>query len=206
MIPNLRKTFWVLLLLSPGFWWLLTHAGQVVKEWTKAPVYAQQSLTSRMDGSYWLRLREMQWAGQLVHRESLWAKLAYNWPLFFANQFVDYLEFFPPRIFFVSGDGSGFAPPRVEPIPVLLFPFWIWGLVQILERKWFKEIAVYLALVFIAYLIGQKNMAFLWPVMVMNLRWSALGLDSIQSKKLKTWSWLIVGGYSLYVLGGLWLG
>lgn len=149
----------------------------------------------------------MQWGGQLVHRNSLFPKLVYNYPLFLVNEFVELIEFAQPRLFFVTGDGSGFSPPSLQPIPVVLFPFWLIGLLDHIKKKNWTELFILFGFALIAYLIGQKNMAFLLPVLIIYVRWAAHGLDDLSSPRLKKISLVFIISYSLYAAAGsIWLG
>ena len=204
MSHRIRLLIW-LLVISPGFWWPVTQPGNLVKEWVQSPAYFRSSFANRINGPYLDRLRDMQWGGWLIHRNSLLPKLVYSYPMLLINEFIELVEFAQPRMFFVTGDGSNFSPPSLQPIPVVLFPFWLIGLLNHIKTKHWSEFVLLFIFTSIAYLIGQKNLAFLLPVLVIYLRWASQGLDSLSThKNIAT---AAVSFYSLYAaLGSVWFG
>lgn len=207
MPKNRIKTFFLLLVISPGFWWTVTKPGAVIKEWLQSPSYVRSSFANRVRGPYLDRLRDMQWGGQLVHRNSFFAKLVYNYPLLLINESVELVEFAQPRLFFVTGDGSPFTPPSLQPIPVILFPFWLIGLLDYVKKKNWSRFLTLFGFTSAAYLIGQKNMAFLLPVLVIYIRWATHGLEILSSPRLRFLSLAIIFSYSIYAaLGSIWFG
>ncbi len=141
----------------------------------------------------------MSWANRDSGREqTLYSKLFYNKGSIIVDEFFSFLSFFGPRYYFQSGDGTIFSPGKVEPIPVLLFPFWLMGLSMFIKNKRVGIVLLYILLVFIVFLLGKFELPFVWPVIVFNIYLSYFALKNVKFSG-KTLATAVIIIYALYI-------
>lgn len=192
--------FTLLLLTSPSFWLVLFHLPQALSYWQKLPQSVVANIKSKSQSQYLIYIDELRWGGRSFHRNDLLSRLLYSKALFVAQEFFDFIQYAQPKLYFLAGDGQVFSPRRLEPISSLLFPFWILGILKILKNPRALLIILYSFFMFLGYASGQKNLALLFPILVLNVYVSALGLKD--HKKIIP----LVLVYGLYITGmNIWL-
>lgn len=192
--------FLLLLLTSPSFWLVLTRFPQAVSYWQKLPQSIVATVKSKSQSQYLIYIDELRWGGRSLHRNDLLSRVLYNKTLFILNEFFDFIQYVQPKLYFLAGDGSVFSPRRLEPISSLLFPFWILGILKIMKSRNSLFVIPYSTFMFIGYASGQKNLALLFPILILNVYISALGLKDF--KRVIP----IVLVYGVYITGmNIWL-
>lgn len=195
-----KVLFTLLLVTSPSFWLVIFHLPQALSYWQELPQSVVASVKSKSQSQYLIYIDELRWGGRSLHRNDLLSRVLYNKTLFILNEFFDFIQYAQPKLYFLAGDGSVFSPRRLEPISSLLFPFWILGILKILKNPRTLFIILYSFFMFIGYASGQKNLALLFPILILNVYISALGLKDF--KRVIP----IVLVYGVYITGmNIWL-
>lgn len=158
------------------------------------------NIKSKSQSQYLIYIDELRWGGRSFHRNDLLSRILYNKSLFVIQEFFDFVQYAQPKLYFLAGDGSVFSPRRLEPISSLLFPFWILGILKILNNRRASFMILYSLFMFIAYASGQKNLALLLPILILNVYISTLGLKDFKR------AIPIVLVYGIYITGmNIWL-
>ena len=189
----MNKTFLILLLACPGFWWVIFQPKAMIAEYLSTPKYFIGHIKSYLTSDYYLKIDEMRWGGRALHRNDIISRFFYNKFVIIPKETFDFIQFLTPRLYFSVGDGSRLTPPRLEPIPFLLFPFWIFGLIFLFKSHHFRPLYYLLLAGAFAYLVGRRNMAFLLPVLIIHTYICSLGLKN----RLFTAIILVYGAYLL---------
>lgn len=185
---------------SPGLWWFLFKIGEVFTEWTKTPFYVRSKITSIYTPEILTNTGLMRWASLESGFPAVLSKLAYNRLTIIFDEFFNFLSFFSPRIYFQSGDGSTFSPSDVEPIPALLFPLSFFGVAMLIKKGKIRPFLLFISFGFLAYLTGQRNFSFLWPLLIIFIFFSSKGLEFVD-KKFQPLLVAFIFLYSFFVLG-----
>ncbi|MBI2008143.1 hypothetical protein HYS82_00615 [Candidatus Amesbacteria bacterium] len=203
---KIKVLFILLLLTSPSFWLVIFHLPQAFSYWQRLPQSVVANIKSKSQSQYLIYIDELRWAGRGFHRNDLLSRILYNKSLFILNEFFDFVQYTQPKLYFLAGDGSVFSPRRLEPISSLLFPFWILGILHLLKnRNSLRPVAgifviPYSIFMLIGYASGQKNLALLFPILILNVYISTLGLKNFKSITP------FVLTYGLYITGmNIWL-
>lgn len=197
---------WILLILftSPAIWWLLSKSPGVLAEWSNYYAYLISKLENIYSEQRLVRAGLMRWSDVDQGFIRIFSKILYNRFTILIDELFDYLSFLSPRIYFQAGDGSAFSPPEVEPIPVILFPFYIIGITEVIREKW-KIMIIYLSFAGMAYFAGNKTLSYLLPVLIMNIYFVSLGVGRLKNKVQRIFM-IPYAVYSLYILARmLWL-
>lgn len=194
----MNRTFILLVLLTNGWWWAILQPQALIFQWSTYPGHVVQKVSSLFGPNNVKPMEDMRWISG--------NRLFFNKLTVIVKEGVEYWQFLAPRFYFLAGDGTNFSSRKVEPIPTILFPFWIMGwFVLVREKKW--KPLVWLALAgAVGYLSGQKNMAILLPVLVVYAYISAVGINSVSNIRIRRKLILAIVIYSLYVLArGIWI-
>ncbi len=191
--------------VAPIFLWLFIHPGKVLSEWKNIPSYFSSNIHSLTSTDKLSKINEERWNAFGSEREDLLSKVYYNKGTALMDDLFSALSYLSPRIYFQSGEGSSLSPPRIEPIAIPLFLFWILGLVDLLRNKKFKPILLALLFALTTYIFGQRNMAFLFPIAIIYLFISLRGIEVIKSTKFRKTIYISLFVYGLYLLGRVFL-
>ncbi|MEJ2347967.1 MAG: hypothetical protein P8Y17_02075 [Patescibacteria group bacterium] len=202
-----RILFCVLLVLSPGFWWIIFKPLAVSSELTKFPTYFREKTTTIFSIEKLSFIQEMRWSAFGKEKDELISRVYYNKALILVENSFEYLSLLSPRIYFQAGDGTEFSPPRVEPIPAILFFFWIFGLVRLIKQRKFKILLFLFVSPILAFLAGRRNLVFLFPTFIFYLYVASLGFDFLfRNHPKKGWMIRLLVIYSLFIIGRvLWI-
>jgi hypothetical protein len=202
-----RIYFFLLLLLSPGFWWVISQPVNVSTELAKFPVSAKRKITSIFSDEKLRYVEEMRWNAFGEEKDELISRLYYNKASVVVNDSFEYLSLLSPRIYFQAGDGTGFSPPGVEPVPFFGFVFWISGLIVLVKKKEFKTLSLLLVSPFFGFLAGARNLVYLFPVLVLYVYIASRGMEVLLGKHKK--KKLVIGlliAYGIFIISrALWL-
>jgi hypothetical protein len=111
-----------------------------------------------------------------------------------------------PRLYFQSGDGTELSPKGVEPVSSILFLLWLMGLYYFLSKKQFKHIFISLGFALIAFVIGKRSMAFLFPVLLSYVYFSWVGYEYLVQKKHKRLVLKTIFMYGLFIVSrSIWI-
>lgn len=199
IISNRWYLFILFILLSPLVWNLLTQPQQLIDTWQTVPTKIQQRGTSIVTGDFHQKFIELRWGGQKFHREGIYYKIIYNPGLNYLNEAFNYLHYLKLRLYFHAGDGTNFSPAHIDPIPFVIIPAFIIGLVVIIKQQQWIPLGLLLSFTFIAYWVGIRNFALLFPTALVIYYISAIGISKLQFKYALTYI-IIVIIYSLYIL------
>lgn len=188
------KELLVLFIVSPVFFWTIWHFPLFISEWSKIFSYTQGNLSSMLAPDKLQYVQDMRWNSPL-------SGLVYNKGLVLVDDFFSYLSFFSPRFYFQAGDGTGFSPPSVEPVAGFLFFFWILGLISFIKKKNFRFFALLFILGVPAFLAGRRNLAYLFPVLLLYILIAYEGIKSFVSSKNKKFILAIYVVYGLFLMG-----
>ncbi|KKQ95761.1 MAG: hypothetical protein UV74_C0013G0368 [Candidatus Woesebacteria bacterium GW2011_GWB1_43_14] len=185
-ITNNVRHLLLFFVLCPGFWWGIINSTNVFREIGKSPHYFQGKLGSIYSYERTERIKATKNANvDLGLPGRLVGGFFFNEFTIVVDEFFDLTSFLSPRFFFQAGDGSLMSPPRTEPIPLVLFPAWVLGIITIVRKKNFGLLKILIILVFIPYILGQKNLVFLWPVMILYIFIAREGIMNIGNIKTK---------------------
>lgn len=203
---ELKKIFATLLFLSPIFVWLVFHPHDLwstIKDGPENMTAKVQSVPNPEQKSY---VEELRWRTGLAYDNQQVGRIHFNKFLVYSDEIFSFLSNFSPRIYFQAGDGTGLSPPGTEPLPMLLFPFWLYGFYLIIKEKNYKVFLLGLMAGTIAYLFGRRSIVYLSPVLILYLYLATLGISKIKNRKYQTAIVKIVSLYSLFlILRILWL-
>lgn len=203
LITNPKPRFFLLLVLTPAVWWFVGHLNLVVLEWSKTPIYFEVKRSSIFNEQKLAPIKEFRWKAFGGERGSLLGRFFYNKLMVFFDQLFDWTTFLAPRLYFQAGDGTQFSPPEIEPIPSLLFVFWLWGLIDIFEKRDLKSILAIFLSGLPGFALGQKTLAFLFPTLLIYLCIvnNGIGLAVRRQKNLTISLLVIYFFYSLFLFG-----
>lgn len=185
-----------LFLLAPIFWLSLLNFGQFFSEWSSLGSYISNHLNSVMAQEKQLKLEEFRWGSQNSTGNTVLPRIIYSNFNLVLGEVFDYLTFFSPRIYFQAGDGTKISPNNSEPIAILFVVPWTFGLMKILKDQNKKGFIILIAAL-PAYLAGQKNFYFLFPVVLSYFWLIDKGLKEMQHRKLFTNITIV---YSIFLL------
>lgn len=169
-------------LISPTFWLIINNKSHIWGEWKQTAKFVSQNFNSTSRYEYQQRVNELRWGGQQLHRENMLVKVVYNPIIVVANEFFEFVEFSAPKMFFLAGDGGRLSPSSGQPIPFVLFPLWIIGVVQIINLKANRlGVCLFLASV-IGYLLGKRNFEILLFAFFINIAIVTKGIVVIVQK------------------------
>lgn len=202
-IPLLKKwrLFLLILLFSPGFLWITLRPARLFAEWKNAGSYASNNIRSVFSQDNLVYIGETRWNAFGFGREFFLSRIYYNKVYVLADNLFGYVSFFSPRIYFQAGDGSEFSPPKVEPLALPLFAFWVLGILSLLKKKDLGVLFAVLALGFLAFVIGKRTMAFLTPVLVLYAFICAEGVNFSLGKKVRAVFVVCYVLYSAFLIG-----
>lgn len=190
---SFRSKYILLLILSPGAWWPLLKINLLLPQWLGASSNFGSKINSLLDTQRIALIQSLRWANlESSGAVFIASKFLYNKATILVSEFMSFLSFFSPRIYFQAGDGSPFSPSNVEPIPILLFPFWAYGIFLCIKNKNYRPIAATVIFALIAFLFGQANLAFLLPVLLLYVYFAAY---TIQVKYIP-----LVAIYSIFII------
>lgn len=195
-----KKIFFLLLILTPGFWFTFLQPQKVFTELSKSPKYFETKINSMFSTERMTNLNTLKEIGgerSLVN--IVMPEIFYNRISILVDEFFSYTSFITPRFYFQAGDGGKLSPPNTEPIAAILFPMWLFGIVVLIKKKKFLIIYLLFGFALLAFMFGQRDMAFLWPVLIINLYISQAGIFSINNIKLRNFYFLIFLIYGLFI-------
>jgi len=161
-----RWTFFLLLLVTPGFWYLVFRINTLFLQWFAIKTYVPFKVKSIFE-IYNLRF---VWD---LRSHSLVSPYFYNKVSLLLNNLSEVLSLMSPKTYFVDSMVFG----SWEMIPFFLFPLWFVGVWRLIEQR---SVNVFIFLVifsFVAYLVGQRSVYFLFPSALVNLYIVNEGLD-----------------------------
>lgn len=203
LLSNQWLIFTLFILLSPLVWNLLSQPQQILTTWNTVPSKVHQRGLTIVTGDFPQKYVELRWGGQQLRREGVYYKLIYNPGLNYLNEAFNYFYYLSPRLYFHAGDGTQFSPAHVDPIPVVLIPGFIIGLVISLKQRRWVPIGLLFGLSFIAYWVGIRNFALLFPTALVIYYLAAYGVSQLPFKYSAAYT-VIILCYSLYALSS-WL-
>lgn len=142
---RLNKTYlkiFILLLLCPIFWFLVTHLLTAFKEWSKMPVYLHQGISTLFSIDkirYSIELNDGYFLDRFFYN-----KIGYLIGVLFHS-----LSVVSPRSIFV---GQNF-----EPVPLIFLPFWFVGMYKLIRNKKIIWFILFFLVSVLIYLTGQTS-------------------------------------------------
>ncbi len=197
------KNLVFIIIFSPLFIWLFIHPKDLIGEWINTPTYFIQNIKTLISSDKTNKVDEIRWNS--FGGKAIFQKIFYNKATVLVDDFFTFTTYLSPRFYFQSGDGTNFSPPKVEPIAGILFFFWVFGMLKLIERQKFKSLISIPILGLFAYIFGQKNMAYLFPVAVVYSIVAFWGIDQIENKKYKNASYILISVYGLYLIARMFL-
>lgn len=190
------KMIILLLIMSPGFWFPILKLNSAIGEFKNAPSYFQNK-TNLFTKERLEVVDTMRWANRDFSAEDkLYSKLFYNKATIIVDEFASYMSLFSPRYYFQSGDGSGFSPTNVEPILLVLFPFWLMGIYYLVKSKKMRPIYLYLFSALLIFMFGKRELPFTWIMIVFNLYFCGIALRQVKLAHKN----VLIAGILLYAL------
>lgn len=206
LISNKKHRYVLLLLLTPAIWWIFFRFNQVTDEWQKIPFYFNRKVDSVFSLSNLRYILDLRWETPNYDRSDLYSRVYYNKLTLIAGEFFSFLTYLSPKLYFQSSDGWKLLPSGIEAIPVILFPFWIFGILKLIKEKRLKPFLMLFIFGMAAFLVGQRNFHFLFPIILVNLCLINEGLGLVKDSKKIIFIFLILLVYSSFLIGrGLWL-
>ena len=180
-----RIYFFLLLFISPGFWWVVFQPINVSAELARFPIYAKRKVASIFSSEKLRNVEEMRWNAFGEEKEELISRLYYNKAMVLVDNSFEYLSLLSPRTYFQAGDGTEFSPPGVEPIPFFAFVFWIIGLIKLVKQGKFKPLFLLSVSPLLGFLTGARNLVFLFPVLLVYVYIASQGIEALLNKYKK---------------------
>lgn len=196
IFSNSKYRLIFLIIITPVFWWVLLNFVDVISEFVKTPLYIQRKFGGIYSVENLRNTVELRWINVETVREGFYPRLFYNKLTVLVDQFFDYLTLFSPKLYFQQGGNGISSPPGVEPIPILLYPFFIMGLHFLIQKKKLLPLTMLFLSSTIAFIADQRNFYFLFPTVIVYLSISNRGLQVIRKKKLLKYFSLILLIYS----------
>ncbi len=190
----------IILLLTPIFWWVLINFNQVVSGWLKSPIYIESKISRIYSTDNLRHTIELRWVNVETVRQGFLPRLFYNKATVIIDQFFDYLSIFSPKLYFQQGDNGISSPPGVEPIPVILYPFFIAGIYFLIKEKDIKSFQLLFILGILAFITDQKNFYFLFPVAIFYLSIASRGVELLLSPKNRLYFIISLFLYSTFLI------
>lgn len=178
---NRNKYFFGLIFLLPAFWWFVLNLNPIFHEWLKTPGYLTNTVAQIIqvsDIEIW-HIVDLKWETENYPRNHLATKLFYNKSSLAFNELFNYLNLLSPKLYFQGGDQDNLSSLKVEFIPAIFLPVWILGIFYLVKLKKWKIFIAWCTIAFFCYLIGQKNLAFLFPLVILNTYFIYQGLNFI---------------------------
>ena len=201
-----ERIFLGFLILAPEFWWIIFKLPEVFRDLLKLPFYLNQKIFTVFTEERLVAVGLMRWAniddsGWL----QIFSKVIYNRLDLIIDEFFNFLSYISPRIYFQAGDGSIFTPPGIEPLPILLFPLFLFGLINSIKKNKTKPFLFLFIFTLVAYSTGIKNFSFLLPIALIFIWFSSQGFLALNKKHKSLFIGLLIV-YSIF-LGGrmIWL-
>ncbi len=206
VVSNARHRLILLVLFTPAVWWIFFQFNQVSNEWQKIPVYFNRKVNSVFSLSNLRYISELKWETPDYNRNDFYSRVFYNKATVLVDEFFSFLTFLSPKFYFQSNDEGKLLPQGIEAIPVVLFPFWIFGILKLIKEKRSKPFLMLFIFGMAAFLVGQRNFHFLFPIILVNLYLTNEGLGLVKDSKKIIFIFLILLVYSSFLIGrGLWL-
>lgn len=198
---KIAKKIFFFLLISPVFLWIILRPKELISEWSKIPVYLKSNISSLVSQDKLAKVFTERWNAFGPEKEDLPSKIYYNKGMVLVDDFFSMTTYFSPRIYFQSGDGTNFSPPGVEPITIPMFVFWVMGIIALINNKKWKPFVAIFAFGIFAYLAGQRNFAFLFPIALIYVWISMLGIKTIKSPLKRNIVYSFLSLYGIFLLG-----
>lgn len=173
-----KYEYFLLIFIMPWLWWLILNINQYVMEWGKAPDYVNTRISNLFSTNKMKYYEDLRWNVFKRTGSNLQGKIFYNKGMIIINEVFDYLAYLSPRYYFQAGDGSRLSSSRVEPIPLILFIFWLYGLYNLINNRKIKYLIFWLFSAVPSWVTGQRNNAFLLLTLISNSFISTFGLRS----------------------------
>lgn len=197
-----KRTFKLIVFLSPEFWWLVFKLPSILSEWISIPNYFFSRLQNIFTEERLVNIGIMRWANLDSGILKILSKFMYNRAMILVDEFFGYLSYFSPRFYFQSGDGSKFSPPGIEPIPLILFPLFVLGIVESVRKKSLKIFLLLILFALIPFILGTRSFAFLWPMAALYIYISSVGVSTLKESYRKTLL-IILFTYGVFLGGKL---
>jgi len=198
LFKNFKSLLILLIIFSPGLLQLTFNVNQALEIWLHLPVAIISNTKAMLKDDYQERLFEMRWGNYILHRNGILPKIMYSKLLMVEKYVFDWVEFATPRFYFLTGDGSKFSPSSVEPVPALLAPFWFIGLLHLIKKRSYYPFILLILFTGLGFFSGIKNLAVLWPVIILYIYISVLGLHVYKNKWWFKYVAALLFVYSLY--------
>lgn len=180
---------------------IISNSSLLINQYKLAPQYLKNKTGNIINQDKILGIGAYRWSNidsQTIITYS--SKIYYNKASLILTEFWDFADFFSPRFYFLSGDGTPLTPTNTEPLLTILFPFWVFGIVSLLTKNSCKIFMLIFLNCFVAYLLGQKNLIFLWPTLLAYAYISIIGIKNIKNKLAKNTSIILIFGYWLFIM------
>jgi hypothetical protein len=177
----------------------------LISEWKNTGSYFKNNIHSIFSDDKVSKVDEARWNAFGPKKEELPAKLFYNKGTVLLDDAFSLLTNLGPRIYFQSGDGTRLSPPKVEPIAIPLFAFWVLGIIDLIKNKKFRLFIWSFLIAIAVYIFGQRNMAYLFPLSIIYSWIAVCGIESLKSTKFKKTVYILISIYGLYLLGRIFL-
>ncbi|KKQ95767.1 MAG: hypothetical protein UV74_C0013G0374 [Candidatus Woesebacteria bacterium GW2011_GWB1_43_14] len=162
----------LLLLISPGFWFMLLNTKTAVGEWMKTPLY----ISSKIESIF--AVYNLRFVFDLKDT-SIFSRLYFGKLGLVFNNMSEILNLISPKTFFVDSMVFG----KWEMIPFFLFPLWFIGVYILVKTNHFVPFLVLVFTTLFAYLSGQRSVYFLFPSYLVNIYIVSFGLGYLFNEK-----------------------
>lgn len=174
----MKKIFIIIFILSPLFWWTMVYSfPKLISELSKIGQYTSNQKASLFSESNLKKVDDLRWNDQINHLNP-YPKVFFNKATVILNQIFESLGNLGPRTFFVNGDSFAGNPKNVEPIPLILLPISIMGIIR-LFKKGSKKLLLLPSVGVIPLLTGQPTLFYIFPA----------GLFYIYAASYEIYSW-----------------
>lgn len=201
LINSKAKIFFILLLCTPMFWGIILQPNKLINEWKQTPVSFKikidQLFHDQQEGFFVAQLR---WDTPSYHRSYRQTHFFYSLATVIISEASDTLSLISPKRYFQMDDGY-ISPPKIEPLPVVLFPFWLAGVFFLIKTKRYLVFVASFGLAVITFVLGHINFCYLFPIALINLYIANEGIFLISSPKKRAYVLILTVFYSTYLLG-----
>jgi len=177
MKPKTLILYIILLIFSPVFWWQFKSANykNIYSLWKQTPQFISQkvnNLYSDQNIDIIKQLRRLP--------DNKIDRLFYNKATLIGRDLMTALTLTKPQIHFYAGTGGSDSPPNIEPIPIILLPFAILGMVNLIKNKKYTFLILWLASAIPAQIVDQYNYAFLFPTALFYIYFSTIYISKLK--------------------------
>lgn len=197
MIKNLLL-FICLLILTPYFWWNISHPKKIILEISKFPQYIASQKTNLFSKDKIARLADARWYS-INHTIG---RVFFNKLFIIPDEFFYGLQTISPHNFYSTPGNQQSTPKDTPAIPFILLPYTLLGIYKLIKNKKSLPFCLLFISILIPIFTGQPTLYYLTPAFLLYLYFAYHQIKTLSKKHL--FSILAIDlFYNLFIIGRL---